>query len=460
MNGRKALLPLAFVLILSLTGLSTGGQTVPPDHPSGACSLPVHVQHAGWDLCWQQDDVRGQGIELNQVHFQGDMAIWKIGFPFSITQYEDDAFGPFKDTLGQSFLGTNPGFGRGALPIDVRDCPRFLGQGIRVNDDHLCIETRDGPEPAVAIWGRYDIFNYRFLQGYVLDSRGVMEPFVRLGGLLTDGDEFSGGAQATNHFHHLFWRVDMDIGSPGDDGFQMHLRPHEAWNDGNPYHAVDDGNGTSGGVDCTRFGGVQGPPRCHEADADQVLVDPLATFPEACRQQVHNGTTGWCDARNETALTHHPALVTKWRTHDATDTNEWGNTRSFESTGLVGVPPDGNFTTFDLLALQYAGDSQEIGFNVPPFPLKGDRYLHDYLDPREAIHDPVLWLAGRAYHDTRDEEVPTMSYHHISFEIQPRNFLGENPGEDTYNPRPLLPSVPVQPPPLPIEPNPPGGIEV
>lgn len=432
-------LPLvALVVSVSLSGLSRGEHDDPalPEHPASACQAPFHVRGAEWDFCWQQDDMRGQGLELNQVYFHGESVAWKIGFPFSITKYEQDVYGPFKDTLGESLIGgENPGFGRGSMAIHLSHCPRFFGAGVLLNDQGICVEHRAGPEPAVAIWARYDIFNYRFLQGYILDARGVVEPFVRLGGTLTDSP--MGGASGTNHFHHMFWRIDLDIGESGNDGFQMFLRPDEAWNDWDPYTVWSPGEEQDPtGTPCSQFAANKVPPPCRgvESDGNFTLVDPLAGLPAHCRQQVLDGVAGWCKITEEAAATHHPALFTKWRVHDQVDTNRWDRGKSFESTSQShhDVPIDGNYTTFDALALQHKGDSQEIGFEVPPFPIEGDSYLHAYLDAPESLQDPVTWLAVHAYHDTRDEDTPTMTYHHVSFTLEPRSFLDRNLGENTY----------------------------
>src|SRR5688572_12393370 len=104
-------------LLATAASVPTGSLT--QTHPTQACSFPTYVNHAGWDLCWQQDDVRGQGLELNQVMFQGQSVAWKIGFPLSLTHYDGDLIGPFKDVLGSSTLlgGDNQGYGRGSLQI-------------------------------------------------------------------------------------------------------------------------------------------------------------------------------------------------------------------------------------------------------------------------------------------------------------------------------------------------------
>ncbi len=191
MDVLRLLAVASLTLLVAVTGLPAQ-QAQADGHPTGAC-VTNYVSHAGWDLCWQRDDPRAQGLELSQVYFKGQSVLWRIGIPFSMTKYEANAYGPYKDTLGNPGAGGHPGYGAGAMTLSGAVCPRFYTTGTLIDSNKICVETRDGPEPALAIWSKYNIYNYRFMQGYKMDARGVLEPFVRLGGLLIDGN---GGATA------------------------------------------------------------------------------------------------------------------------------------------------------------------------------------------------------------------------------------------------------------------------
>lgn len=372
-----------------------------PDHPSSACTYPTHVRGAGWDLCWQQQDARAQGIELTEVHFQGEKVLHRIGLPMTLTNYEGSPWGPFKDTLGSPGSGGHPGFGLGAMPLDEEDCPRFHQFGMLLNNDRLCAETRDGPEEAIVVWAKYNVYNYRFLQGYSLDSRGDLEPFLRLGGLLIDGD---GGEEGLDHFHHVYWRIDAHIASGDDGAFSLFLAPTAASGSWQPGNA-----------------NMSGHP----------LVPEASPLPSGCAEHVEAGKRGWCRVANESKMEWRTDLAMRWRVEDTVLTNGQGHGRSYESWHHSDAAVDGDFVTFDLMALEH-GPAAELGYVVPTVPVQGDAYLDAYLDPAEAIADPVAWVAMHVLHDPRDEDRGTMSYHDASFVLRPRNFVDQNPGEATF----------------------------
>lgn len=364
-------------------------------HPAAACSEPYHVQWAGWDLCWQQDDVRVQGLEINRAFFHNGSVAWRMGVPFSLTRYEEplSGFGPYKDVLGLPSARGLPGFGEGALPLTQESCSRFFGNGHLLHDDRVCVEYREGIEPAVAVWGRYDLFNYRFLQGWVFDARGHIEPFLAMGGALIDGIWI--GEEGANHHHHIYWRLDFDVGNPGEDVFQAFKRGGDTvWDIGFSSFITD---------------GVR--PSCR----------PLGEVSGAA----------WCDVRTESGVLYDQRTGDRWRVVDPRDLNSQGNGKSFEFAVHSDGPAD-HFSTFDAMVLQYKGDSLEIGYEVPTSPRLGDEAAGRYTLLPETITDPVVWVAQHVHHDTRDEDRGSMSHHYAGFDIRPRNFVDENPGEPTY----------------------------
>lgn len=385
-----------------------GGGGATPDfsarwpHPAAACSAPYHVQWAGWDLCWQQDDLRAQGLEVNRAFFHNDSVAWKMGVPFSLTKYESPLGpGPFKDVLGRPGDADLFGYGRGALVLDPETCPRFHGEGQLINDGRICVEHRQGPNPAVTLWARYDLFNYRFIQGWTFDSRGTIEPFVALGGLLIEGSGV--GSAGQDHYHHVYWRIDFDIAGAGQDVFQSFLHGSDQVIKFNPppnvEGAADMGTDLIGEVDCGQVRGIT--------------------------------ATVWCDAKREVRLDHHRQAISKWRVADSVETNGRGQARSFEFSVNSDAPVDW-FSTSDVTVLQYKGDSAQIGYEVATNPTFGDSSVLSYLTPPEVIQDPVVWVVHHNHHDTRDEDAGSMSHHFLQFEIRPRNFVDANPGEDTY----------------------------
>lgn len=389
-------------------GLQNGTGDPAPDfaprwpHPAAACSEPYHVQWAGWDLCWQQEDLRAQGLEINRAFFHNASVAWKMGVPFSLTKYESPLGpGPFKDVLGRPGDADLFGYGRGALAIAPGACPRLHGDGQLLNGGRICLEHRQGPDPVVTLWARYDVFNYRFVQGWTFDSRGTVEPFLALGGLLIDGA--NAGSSGQDHYHHVYWRIDFDIASPGSDVFQAFKHGTDQAIPFNPPPNVEGALGTATGLlgagDCGRVRGIS--------------------------------ATAWCDVRREALLGHTRQTIDKWRVADTADTNGRGQPRSFEFAIHSDAPID-RFSTFDVGVLQYRGDSAEVGYELPTNPTLGDSPFLTYLAPPDAILDPVAWMVHHTHHDTRDEDAGSMSLHSVGFDIRPRNFMDSNPGEDTY----------------------------
>lgn len=384
------LVVMATILLLTAVSVLPSQSAQAEGHPAGACSAAYHVSGAGWDFCWQQEDPRAQGLELNQVYFHGDSVMWKIGAPFSLTKYEPAGPGPYKDTLGNPGAGGHPGYGAGSL--DVSDsCPRWYGgESTLLNGGKLCVEHRAGPEPAVTIWTRYNIYNYRFMQGYELDARGNIEPFIRMGGNLIDGNS---GETGINHFHHLIWRADFDIGQPGGDVAEVYHRPPST-------------------------------------PAVGVNVDPFLLVSHAgC--DVTGIVPGWTPIVTEKKDLYDLCTAKKWRVKAAGELNSAGRERSFEFKAVGDTSAD-TYSTMDVMVLQYKGDSTELGYEVPTNPISGDQPLMPYFTPAEPITDPVVWMFQHVYHDTRDEDRRTMTYHHAHADIHPRNFHGENMGERTY----------------------------
>ncbi|HEX9815989.1 MAG TPA: hypothetical protein VGB18_03325, partial [Candidatus Thermoplasmatota archaeon] len=385
-----------------------GGKNLSPGvpdtpHPALACSEPFHVQAAGWDVCWQQDDLRSQGVEINRAFFHNKSVMWKMGVPFSLTRYEKvTGPGPFKDTLGTPGAAGLPGFGLGNMVLTEDVCPRFLQDGRLLNGGRLCVEEMGGPEPAVAIWAKYNVFNYRMLQGWVFDSRGTIQPMVALGGQLIDGALL--GTDGQNHFHHVYWRMDFDIAGSTPDTLQA-------------------------------FKHVSGEaPVVNTGEPFTQILDPIreATGLEGCESVKDITTTFWCDLPHETLLTYEIRTGDKWRVADLADLNAQGRPRSFEFVHHSDVPAD-EFSRFDVMLLQHKGDSTELGYEVVSVPSLGDDRIISYVDkPPQTITDPVIWVAYHAYHDTRDEDRGSMSMHYMRFDSKPRNFEDANPGERTF----------------------------
>ncbi len=390
MNRARALLLTA---LAASSALAVAAPLAPPAAAKTStpnCSAPYYVAFANWEFCWQLDNLRVQGIELNDVRYMGERVLWKAGVPFSITRYHMNAYGPYKDAFGNAGAAGLPGYGRGSLPIAPAQCPRFLGTGTLLQGGHVCLETIGGPNPRVALWTRFDVYNYRFANGWILHADGTFEPKVLLGGNLIDyGSSACGsvtGAHACqSHFHHVYWRFDFDVAGEAGDNVQEFRR-------------------------------AEGLPSSNS------VLDP------ACSPS-RGGA--WCTFQIEGVRERTFADFTKWRVADFDARNDKGHARSFEIVPNGLGPADGT-STADFWAFAYKGDSAELGYQVSTNP-RADSSVTAYADGqiiRPA--DVVVWYAEHVFHEPRDEEGPNMIFHTTGPKIAPRNFLGSNLVESTY----------------------------
>lgn len=385
----RVLLVALLAVVGAVAALAAAQAPKAPAPDAALCSAPYHVAHAGWEFCWQLDDMRVQGLELNDVRYQGKRVFWKVGVPLSITRYHNNQFGPFKDALGNVAAAGVQGFGNGSLAIDAAHCPRWLGQGTLLQDGRVCLETIGGATPRVALWSRFDLFNYRFVNGYVLHADGTFEPKVMLGGTLLDQNVCRGSMATSSgcaaHFHHVYWRFDLDVDGAANDTIQE-------------FHRVESN------------------------------VPPAVVVDQGCSPR-RGGP--WCDLAVEAPRLRDPATYTKWRVADASSLNERGSRRSFELLSESQGPGDA-VSPFDAFALAYKGDSAQLGYEVVGRPTTDDAILRYANGEVIRNADVVLWYVEHVFHEPRDEEIPTMQWHTVGPKVLPRNFHAFNQVEATW----------------------------
>lgn len=369
-------------LVVAIAGFSaslTLSEPAEAAHRGGAalCSGQYLIQHANWQFCWQQDDLRVQGLEINDAQYMGKRVVWKMGVPFSITRYHVPGgvgIGPYKDALGNAGSGQHNGYGLGSTAIDASACPRFLGTGTLINNGRLCLETSEGVNAKVAIWARYNVYNYKFLNGYIFHEDGTVEPRLMFGGYLIDGCSIGSGC--VSHFHHGFWRFDFDIMGQANDTVQSFAR-------------VEQGTGSGGTLN--------------------LVAGPL-----------------WTAVPGEAQLVRDYEAFGKWRVIDDKARNENGIPRGYELLPNSLGPGDG-VSTGDAFVFAHRTDSTELGYEVPTNPYSDAAYLDRYINgDAVAPGDVVLWYVDHVFHEPRDEERPTMPYHVTGPTLKPRNFSPTN----------------------------------
>lgn len=381
---------LVTILGAGAASLAAPAASTPVPLPEGLAADPLshcglnNVQGANWDFCYSLDDVVAHGLRVTSVRYQGTHIFFDIGFPFSITKYHNNAYGPYKDILGVP--SQNPGFGNGAMVISPTACPRFLGFGGLQAGGKVCVESATGPNPRVAVWSRFDIYNYRYIQGYIFHADGTLEPFVMLGGQLIDGSSCSaaGGSTCTPHHHYLYWRMDIDLVENMNDRVQEFRYLNQANTGQNNLNA----------------------PSCPST------------------------LSSWCTIATESGRLRSLSQVTKWRVADVATLNAKGHPLSIELVSGSQAAAD-TVSTKDFWALRCC--PSEVGYNVPASPLD-DSGVTSYASNAESLttNDVVVWYSEKVYHEPRDEETPSMMYHRAGPTLRVRNLLSSNNVEATY----------------------------
>lgn len=388
----KTCLLAALVLGVGIAAFSPPATSTPLPLPEGLESDPLshcganNVQGAGWDFCYSLDDNVAHGLRLMGVRYQGIQIFFEIGVPFTITKYHNNLYGPYKDILGVP--SQNPGYGNGAMTISASACPRFLGVGILQYGGKVCVETGTGPNPRVAVWSRFDIYNYRYIQGYVLHSDGTFEPLLLLGGQLIDSGSCAtaGGSACTPHHHYLYWRMDIDLVDNMNDRVQEFAY----------LNAANTGQNNVNAPACPSTG---------------------------------TATASWCTLTAETARVRSLPLVTKWRVMDVLAKNAKNHPISIELLSGSQAAAD-SVSTKDLWALKCC--HPEYGYNVPSSP-SSDAGVTSYINGESlTTQDIVIWYSEKVYHEPRDEDNPTMAYHKAGPVLRVRNLLASNPTEASY----------------------------
>jgi hypothetical protein len=156
--------------------------------------------------------VWGSGVELRYVNYRGRRVLYRAHVPILNVLYDGNACGPYRDWQYQEGMldatGTNvaPGFLLCPTPAKTildtgSDAGTFLGTGIYVSGQEVVLvcELQAG-------W-------YRYISEWRLHANGTIRP--RFG-----FDATSSSCVCARHHHHVYWRLDFDIQTPGNNAVQ------------------------------------------------------------------------------------------------------------------------------------------------------------------------------------------------------------------------------------------------
>ena len=151
----------------------------------------------------------GSGVELRFVDYKGKRVLYRAHVPILNVKYAQDACGPYRDWQYQESMiqatGTDvaPGFRLCTAPATTildngSDSGNFLGVAIYVQGQEVVLVSE-----MQAGW-------YRYVSQWRLHANGTIRP------------RFSFSAVQNScvchvHYHHVYWRLDFDIRTPGNN---------------------------------------------------------------------------------------------------------------------------------------------------------------------------------------------------------------------------------------------------
>jgi hypothetical protein len=187
-----------------------------PTIRSAPGSVLVTVLYAG-QVVWRFVAVRpagssgtnGSGIELRYVDYRGRRVLYRGHVPFLNVKYDGDACGPYRDWQNEEGMlkavGTDvaPGFRLCSSPATTvldtgNDTGNFLGTAVYVKGTEVVLVSE-----MEAGW-------YRYVSEWRLDVDGTIRPRFGFGAV-------SSSCVCNRHHHHVYWRLDFDIGTPSNN---------------------------------------------------------------------------------------------------------------------------------------------------------------------------------------------------------------------------------------------------
>jgi hypothetical protein len=151
----------------------------------------------------------GSGVELRYVDYRGRRVLYQAHVPILNVRYDQDRCGPYRDWQYEEGMlqatGTDvaPGFRYCTTPATTivdseTDTGNFLGTAIYIQGQEVVLvcEMQAG-------W-------YRYVSEWRLHADGTIRPRFAF-------DAVSSSCVCNKHHHHVYWRLDFDIRTPGNN---------------------------------------------------------------------------------------------------------------------------------------------------------------------------------------------------------------------------------------------------
>jgi hypothetical protein len=292
----------------------------------------------------------GSGIELRGVEYRGKRVLYRAHVPILNVRYDGDACGPYRDWQNQegmfSATGSDPvpGFRLCSSPATTiletgSDLGNFLGVAIFVKDQEVVLVSE-----LEAGW-------YRYISRWRLHADGTIKP--RFGFSAVENS-----CVCTVHHHHVYWRLDFDIGTAGDNLIQE-------------------------------------------------FNDPPLT----------GSTSKWHNLNYEIRRARNPGRNRRWRVKNKTSGNAYDIIPG-DHDGVATTMPDWPFGRGDAWFLRYRGTEIDDG----AIATGAEAGLNGWVNGEPINgKDVVVWYAGHFSHDVNHEE-PGEFGHIVGPELKPVNW--------------------------------------
>jgi hypothetical protein len=295
--------------------------------------------------------INGSGIELRYVDYKGKRVLYRAHVPILNVKYDGNACGPYRDWQYQEGMvqatGTDvaPGFRFCPAPaltiVDTgSDTGNFLGVGIYVlgNEAVFVSEMEAG-------W-------YRYISQWRLGANGTIRPRFAFAAV-------EHPCACNVHHHHVYWRFDFDIRTPGNNRVREFNDP------------------------------------------------PLV------------GRSKWHGKRFEIRRPRDFVRKRRWRVEN-TRTGEGYEIVPNTEDGVATASPDWPFGRGDVWIVRYRSSEIDDGVVAigPPYEADIDRWVNG-----EAIydHDVVIWYGGHFTHDV-NHDGPAQHGHIVGPDLKPVNW--------------------------------------
>jgi hypothetical protein len=151
----------------------------------------------------------GSGIELRYVDYRGKRVLFRAHVPILNVKYDRDACGPYRDWQNQESMiqanGTDvaPGFRLSSAPAGTilttgSDTGNYLGVAVYVEGQEVVLVSE-----MEAGW-------YRYVSEWRLHTDGTIRPRFGFSAVQSS-------CVCNVHHHHVYWRLDFDIRTPGNN---------------------------------------------------------------------------------------------------------------------------------------------------------------------------------------------------------------------------------------------------